>query len=77
MNKFCEGLTQRKFAVSVFKPAPGTGSEFLVGAAPYNPRHIYPENSYAHYLEYPASELHAGFNAEAAGISGTVVRALL
>lgn len=68
MNKFCEGLTQHKFAVSVFEPAPGTSSEFLVGAVPYTPRHIYPENSYTHYLAYPASELHAEFNTETAYI---------
>ena len=68
MTEFCEGLAQHNFDVFVLETAPGTSSE-CPGTVPYTTRYIYPQNSYAHYLDYPASELHAEFNAETASAS--------
>ncbi|KAJ5938465.1 hypothetical protein N7466_001599 [Penicillium verhagenii] len=66
MTEFCNGLAQHNFEVFVLEPAPGTSSEFLLGRVSDMPRYIYPQHIFTHYLDYPASELHAQFNAETA-----------
>lgn len=61
ISKFGEGLTQHNFGVFVFDVAPGTGSDVLPGMTG---GHISPDDIYTHYLNFPASELHAEFSAD-------------
>jgi hypothetical protein len=61
MTQFCEGLGQHNFQVFVFDVTPGTDYEVLTGMTG---RVIHEREVYSHYMDFPASELHAEFNAD-------------
>ncbi|KAJ5533377.1 hypothetical protein N7494_009929 [Penicillium frequentans] len=61
MTQFCEGLRQHNFQIFVFDVTPGTGYEVSTGMAGGV---IHEEEVYSHYMDFPASELHAEFNAD-------------
>ncbi|KAJ5752713.1 hypothetical protein N7520_009630 [Penicillium odoratum] len=60
ITQFCEGLRQHNFQVFVFDVTPGTGDEVLTGMT----GRVIVEGVYSHYMDFPASELHAEFNAQ-------------